>query len=545
MIRIKTLSLPLISALFATAALPVNAQVSLDLSSQKTFRQSKNGIAFRGGAFDILFYDGSVTSIIGCDFVQYYAPGFILGLCSQGTTAFLTSGSIGGATIEYPYLLVTGIAPAQVVAPREASKIQLVAAPASTLPRPSGGFTDNSASVYYNLHTAGSIREYTLTGYYSTRAYSKNQLSKFNSDIVPGVYHYSFPRLTNPLLPAVITATIYPMADGFSSRNNREEGFKFTEVNKNKWSKGGFVELSYNRPNVIQWTPLTPSNVFPAVDSLNFSIRVIADQTNPNSNTVLVDRYSGKLQSIFPAFTTEGDPRVVMANPLVGEFTTPPLFAGGTKGVIELELQRNFQTGGVTYDFSNRKFQIPIVVVNRYSEYQNLIFANSNSKSSILKDSDGDGYNNLNEWILDSSAVDANSIPVAPVAQTVAALMDTDYFTLTGNERVVRPAYFGFTIDKKLGTKPGVVYTLQRSKDRGRTWQKFVSDADWTVRTVNLAPGVGSVKANSPRRVEIRVEAKPWIEYDANGDPIALHTNEQPPGTQNDIYRVKVTLAKK
>ena len=548
--RIKTLSLPLVSGMLASAALPANAQVTLDLSSRAVYRQfeGQQAMSFAGGSFDINFADGSVVSIGGCNFVKYYPPGFFIGLCTLGTTGFLTSGTVNGATLAFPYLLVTGVNPAQVVAPRRANLVKLSAAPASSLPRPSGGFTDNSASLYYNLNTVGNIREYILTQYDSTRVYNKGQREKFNEQIVPGVYHYSFPRLSNPILPATISATIYPMAEGFAKRNNVEEGFKFTNVNGSKFNKDGFIELSYIRPNSIEWNQLPPAIVFPGVDSLYFSIRVMSDEDNPRSKVVPVDKFSKKQQAIFPSFTNDGDPRVVLASPLVSQFVTPPVFAGGTKGVVEVQLARFFQTGGVTYDFSDRKFQIPVEVVNRYSEYQELIIEKPNSNSEILKDTDGDGYNNLNEWVLDSSAVDAGSIPVAPVAQDVPTLYDfdyLDYFFFFGTYRIVREQYYGFTIDQKLGTKPGVVYTLQRSRDQGKTWKKFVSDTDWSVRKVVLAPGVGSPKANSPKRVQIWVESK----YNTLGQLIAdLNTfttiQGPPPGTENDRYRVKITLAK-
>ena len=546
--RIKTLSLPLISAMLASAALPANAQISLDLSSRATYRQfaGQDSTTFAGGSFDINFSDGSVNSIGGCNFVKYYPPGFFLSLCSPGTTGFLTSGTVNGATLAFPYLLVTSVNPALVVAPRHAELVKLSAAPASGLPRPSGGFTDKSASLYFNLNTAGNIREYILTRYDAKRAYGKSQRDKFNEQIVPGVYHYSFPRLVNPILPATISATIYPMAEGFAKRNNVEQGFKFTNVNGNISDKKGFVELSYIRPNTIQWNQLPSAVVFPGVDGLYFSIRVINDEDNPKSPTVPVDRFSRKQQAIFPSFTNDGDPRVLLASPLVSQFVTPPVFAGGTKGVVEVQLARNFQTGGVTYDFSDRKFQIPVVVVNRYSEYQELIIEKPKSDSEILKDTDGDGYNNLNEWILDSSAVDAGSIPVAPVAQDVPIVYDfdyIDYFFFFGSTRIVRDQYYGFTIDQKLGTKPGVVYTLQRSKDKGKTWQKFVSDASWSVRKIVLAPGVGSAKANTPKRIQIWVESK----YNIVGKLIkrpGFETQGAPPGTQSDIYRVKITLAK-
>ena len=157
--------------------------------------------------------DGSVSSIGGCDFIQYYPPGYFIGICSAGTTGLITSGTVNGATRANPYLLVNTLTPALAIAPREPDKARLVAAPASNLPRPSGGFKDQSASVYFNLHTPESVREYLLTRYVNTRDYAGNQRKKFESEIVPGVYHYTFPRLVDPTLPAPVNVVIYPMAE--------------------------------------------------------------------------------------------------------------------------------------------------------------------------------------------------------------------------------------------------------------------------------------------------------------------------------------------
>jgi hypothetical protein len=169
--------------------------------------------------------------------------------------------------------------------------------------------------------------------------------------------------------------------------------------------------------------------------------------------------------------------------------------------VIELELDRSFQTGGVTYDFSDRKFQIPVIIVNRYSEYAELRFGDKTKLIGILDDFDGDGYNNLNEWILESRADDSASIPLAPVA----AIQNIDDFPFQ---------YFGFTVEKQRGTVPKVNYTLQRSFNLGKTWSEFVSDANWIVTET------------------------------ADGYTVESATGVQPPDTGDDIYRVKITLAK-
>jgi hypothetical protein len=206
--------------------------------------------------------------------------------------------------------------------------------------------------------------------------------------------------------------------------------------------------------------------------------------------------------------------------------------------------------------------------VNRYTEYQDIVFSKKSKNTDILEDSDKDGFNNLNEWILDSNAADSTSVPVQPTPTAVDALYDLDFLNFFGFARLVRNQYYGFTINKKLATSPGVVYTLQRSKDGGTTWTTFkdgyyYSDGtysatldptystltgttgagltvDWFVDTVTLAPGIGSPKENSPRRVEIRVESG-YPVLDIGG---LDYVQDQPPGTANDQYRVKITLAK-
>lgn len=518
--RIKTLSLPLISALFAAAVVPAGAQVSLTLSSEITYRQYQKKLAFTGGLFDVSLNDGQAIYVGGCESSTYNPPGTGGGGCSPGTTGLISGGSIEGIQEGFPYLVVTSVIPAFAIAPHNADKVFLNAAPASTLPRPSGGFRDESFSLFFNLTTT-QIREYLITQYFQKTKYTSKQQDKFISQIVPGAYYYSFPRFGAPEQSSAISATIYPMLEGRREINHTEQGFAFTKVNKSKWNKRGFVELSYIKPNVINWIGVNPTNVFAAVDKMYFSIKVIQNPNNPKSS--IVENYAGEPISIFPPYQNGSDPRVQIPNPYKGNFTTPPIFDGGTTGVIQIELDRNLQSGGVSYDFSKRTFQIPVRVVNRYTEYEELVFNKNNKSTDILEDTDKDGYNNLNEWILDSNAKSAGSIPEAPRPDLIEEV-DTILGLPTGN------TFFGFDVPKKLGTVPAVAYTLQRSRDQGKTWKTFKSDRNWSVRTVRSAP-----ISNQPRKITIQVRSLAR----ANGEPV------QPPGTINDIYRVKITLRKK
>jgi hypothetical protein len=517
--RFKTLSVPLASAVIASATLPAAAQIAMSLSSDKTYRQTQKDVEFDGGNFEINFGDGSVTSVGPCNWDQYYPPGFFRGVCAQGTTALITGAGANQDPVDFPYLLVTALQAAIAVEPRRPELVFLRAAPASGLERPLAGFQDNSLSLFYNLHTV-TVSEYLLAGYSMEFRYNKNQRKKFEDEIVPGVYYYSFPRLNRPDLTAAIAPVIYPMAEGRTERNNKVDGFEFTEVNDDelRWVKNGFVVLGTRRPTTLSWQGLSPSVVFPVTDELYIALRPMQDPKNPKSPT------GAARESIFPPFENGRDPRVVLPNPFVKSFTLPPIFPSGTRAIAEISLQRNFKTGGVTYDFSSRKFQMPVIFIDSYEDYADLFFKKQKTPD-ILADTDEDGFNNLTEWILDSNASNATSIPATLTPAQMLPVVDP-FFGALGTTN------FGFDVERKLETSPKVGYILQRSTDNGRTWKKFTSDANWSVENVRYFD-----KGNVRVQIQVRslVESIP---------PVFPQKFVQPPGTSGHLYRVKVVLAK-
>lgn len=509
MSRTQNLNFPLISAVFASLLAPASAQLGMTLSTNASYRQNSTNVVFAGGGLDISLVDGS-ASYTGCS-APYYLPIGTIG-CEDGTSGFVIFGNPDVLTnTPGPYYSISQITPALYIEPRQPDLCQLNAAPASTLPRPLGGFKDHSLGLYFSLHTS-SIKQYTVTDYSSARQYTKDQRAKFVSDIVPGAYYYSFPRLGNPQLPVAIPAQVYPMPEGFAIINNQKQGFQFGKFGK--WNPQGFLKLSYLKPNIITWGGLTTSGVI-GTDSLFLSLRVLANPLDPKSATDLVDNTTGAPQSIFPGFENGGDPRVLLTSPYVTSFTAPPVFPGGTRGVLELQLQRSLQTSVVAADHSTRIFQIPVVVVNSYTDYQEVFFTNGGTNTGILSDTDGDGYNNLNEWILDSNASQKAIIPTPPVPS----------LNVDPNDPLL--TYFGFSVNVKLGTDPAVVYTLQRSKNGGKTWVTFTSDTDWHVSRHHLNAGEFPGREIDP--------AKTWIQVESR-------TGVQPPGTFTDLYRVKITL---
>ncbi len=517
MISKKTLSLPVLTALIAASAGSAKADIGLYLSSEVTYRQREDKAPdFIGGTFTARLRDGNGTVVGGCARPLYWPPNIPLDPCPGGATAFILFGT-ALETNPGPYFWMTDVVPALAVQSRRPDLCLLKAAPASDLPRPYAGFKDDSLGIYYNLLDPANVREYVMTRYDFTRNYKAGQRQKLENEIVPGVYHFAFPRLNNPTIKVPISPTIYPMPEGLAEKNNQKLGVRIGD--NNNWTKSGFMELSYIKPNIVQWTGFSPSVVYAGVDTLYFSMRYLSNPADPNAAVSYYDPVRREQPaSVFPTYVSGSDPRIQLPTPFVNSFTLPPVFRSGTTAIIELELQRDFNTGGVSWDLSNRKFQIPIMIVNRYSDYQELRFPQTTTKkTALLDDYDKDGFNNLTEWILGSRGEDPQSVPVNPVPAAHADVINS-------NLEVVDPAYYGFTVVKQRQTRPNNVrQILQYSTNGGKTWKRLRTDGNWLVtETAN----------------EIRVESQ--ID---NGDlffPIQI----QPPDAVGHIYRMKVTLGK-
>jgi hypothetical protein len=555
MSRVKTLSALTFTGVIAMTALPATADLLFSASTNKSYRASQAGLTFSGGTFDVNLRDGNATFVAGCRRTAYWRPNIPLDPCPLGSTGYLLFGNLEEQEASFAnYYSIVSVIPALVIEPKSPLGARLIAAPASKLARPSGGFTDLSYGLYYNLHN-GSAPEYSISRYSKSDSYSSTQRSKFESEIVRGVYQYVFPRLRQPTVPAPLKATIFQMAEGTAKLNNQVTGFDFAGILKTKFIQpgnleglpAGFVEFSQSRPNTVNWKGLTPSNVFAGVDRLYMSIRRMVDTQNPTTTTLdLIDDATRSPAAVFPPYLTGLDPRTQLPSPYSTSFAFPPLLRGGSRGMLQLELGRSFNTGGAAYDFSSRKFEVPIVVVNRYTDFA---LTNGITKADILDDSDGDGFNNMTEWILDSSPRFAGSTPEQfrainhAIEYTPIVIDDQGGFFIFSTE-VKEKQYFGFTVDQKLQTIPSVQYTLQRSFDGGRTWSTFVSDSKWNVFTQVYSPGQRPVldETDTAGRVRIRVESK----YDTRGrlyDPLFADfiTQGPPPGIENETYRVKIT----
>lgn len=554
----KTQVLPLLTAITGSVALPAAAQVDFDLSTNKIYRQQEGIKAnwtsqteFEGGNLHANLSDGSAVYVGGC-FDRFYWPPNSSIVCPGGSTAFVTFGSLDAASAnEYPYFWITEIQPAIIVEPRLPELCRLVAAPTSELRRPLGGFVDDSFGIYYNLHTI-EVREYIITRYDFLRTYNASQRGAFEAQIVPGVYHYEFPRLDNPTLRARISPVVYPMPEGTAKKNNKKSGVLFTTDNgrkvkkghANRWNKRGFYELSYVYPNIIRWSGFSPSEVFPAVDRLYISLRYLTRPGNPKSAVTYTSPTGQTPASIFPAFDNNDDPRILLAHPFVQRFTLPPIFVSGTKGVIELQLDRDLNTSPIARDLSTRRFRLPFVVKNYYQEFRELSFGVEKNTAKVkltnpLEDFDKDGYNNLTEWILESNPTDPDNFPrtistynnydaPAPFLRKLATVsFETSYWVRYRNELDPLP-WYGYSLEKQRAASPAVRYILQRSVDGGKTWRRMRQDGDWFV--VNNRTHIGFAARRYTESTDfLNTPPRPII----------------PPGSADHQYRIKVVLNKK
>ncbi|MES2996350.1 MAG: hypothetical protein V4733_06020 [Verrucomicrobiota bacterium] len=519
----KTLSLSLLAAVASVwMAAPADAVVRFSVSSHKAYRQlesfdRRDTAYFRGGSLETELEDGQAFYIAGCAFNEYKFPGWTIGACAPGTTGFATFGGLDDDFLEgielNDYFLISSLTPAVIIEPSLPDLAFLRAAPASELPRPLANFEDASLGVYFNLHTS-SVREYRFTGYFSTRDYRRGtrQRTRFDEEIVPGVYHYSFPGLNRPNLPVALPATIFPFTDGPKVLNSQRTGFQFV-TEGGRWTPGGFFELNVNRLNAIRWKGVKRSEVAINSDRMYFAIKFLSNPKRPGSAVdefVFVedpddpDRQILEAASIYPPYRNDADPRILLRHPLITEFIVPPILETGKAGAVRVELVRALKTGGVTFDFSTRTFELPILTVDRYHDYALARFDGATKGRGLLSDFDKDGFNNMTEWVLDSLPDDSQSIPEAP---------QPDYHLEQTVGDFVYPEYYGFLVIKKKGLRPQVDYTIQRSVDNGETWQTMVSDRDWFV---------------FEDEDQIRVVSR-------TGDP--------PDGTAGHRYRVKITRA--
>lgn len=437
------------------------------------FRQIPNQVRYEGGTFDLFVRDGLLTFQAGCQAPFYFPPG--TPGCEAGATGYLTAGDIDGDGLEDSgdYFLVLAIARAAILRPFAPEEVMLISAPPSQLPRPLAGFSNDSRSVFFNIQTEF-IRQYDITQYGFAREYTPAERNRFDKEVVPGSYIYSFPSIASATIPTNIAINRFATLDGYREINNQDVGFRFLGVTYDD----GFAVLNPFQINTLRWEGNSVSFVNPVSDSLYLSIKALQDPTDP-----LSDPDPGL--PIFPNFTgNPTEPRVVLPSPLDTSYVLAPNFlAPGQTGLLDLEFSIVRRTNAVVYDESIRRFRMPVKVSNPFAlppppNVSEAVFNDFNG------DFDNDGVTNFEEWVFDSDRANPASVPVAPKLGFVAPVTTTSSDPVTGPiagtfSEPVESGAWEFKVAKKRNAVPKLKYEIMHSTDMVNWTPIEEGDPNW------------------------------------------------------------------
>ncbi len=469
----------LISSILACCTNSLHAQSSpltFDFAAKSigNYRQGPNGTFFEGGTFNMSARDGNFL-YDGCNGPRFYSPS---PPCPLGATGFVSRGLDGDPLLRGlgPYFSVTELSASVLLAPFDSKSAILVSAPPSLLPRPLGGFVDQSLSVFYNLQTVF-IKQYPIAFYDFSRSYTSDERKRFDGEVVPGTYRYNFaalPDTQRPLYvkpPIVININEFPKLDGYRKINSQPQGVRF----KNVTYDDGFALLNPFDLNIISWEGNTVSFISPSVDTLFFSIKQLTDTTDP-----LSDPDPGP--PLFPNFVAVGQTRVILPNALETTFTLAPNFLNpGETGLIDLEFTTFRPTTSVIYENATRRFRLPVKVINPFLSF---IAASLPPGTTALQmaadyDFDGDGISNFTEWVFGSNPSNANSVPSSPGVNTVSVAAPAGITTFDTIPEV--GSALQYKVPKLRNAVPALKYTIEYSKDLA-TWQTIKADnTSWII----------------------------------------------------------------
>jgi hypothetical protein len=421
---------------------------------------------YLGGELNIFVGDG-VTTLLSCAAngdVFYVSPNIF---CPSGTTGLVTSGDIDGDGIRDTgsYFSITQPIPAVNIEPFKTDLVELFSAPPSELPRPQGSFSwkDRSRTLFYDLiNDPVNGVGYEIAIFESNRPYLGTELERHRSEIVPGTYIFKFPGLgsteDNPsnFFMSVSHREMVEAVPGPGGRSidsgGIDVGNDFRLTNDDRWNEG-LMEFDPRIVFSFEWSGFNPQT-FSGNDRLFFSIK--------NRETE---------QIVFPPI-----PDAIPPNPqlpqLIGSSNLgiptgydlgPDFFAPNQELVAELEFVRR-STTGASQDRSTRVYRWDINLIDTYPGFVRQNFDPGTSDELIGPDADfdGDGYTNLEEFGLQTSATDPASIPnPTPV--------------LIGNDQCY------LEIAKRPATGSRLDYIMQYSSDQENWTTIEEGDPNWFI----------------------------------------------------------------
>jgi hypothetical protein len=463
-------------------------QLVLSFSTTRTYRQNPIEVAFRPltgttnlGNMGVYLGDGSWTETI-CPLngsPTWFGPAVPLLPCETGATGYVVTGDLDsdGIRDNFYHAEVTSVIASTVTEPSVPGLVALYSAPPSKLPRPIGDFLDNSHTIYWDTQTEA-ITEYKLASYIIVNSYDSR--TAMDQEVVPGVYEFKFPKLGDPTNPYRIPVNYYSPPEGYMKKNNVARGFRFIRLNGKPlaYTADGYIAMDPRLLNFIEWEGNDADVIFPANDSLFFSIPELPTPPgDPNRDQVV--------NTLFPGFVAPGTSRLLLPSALQKGFYIPPGFVQllnpAREGIIQLALERSVPTSGVASDNSRRTYQLPCRFVNTYAGWAATAFpaGTTADKRAANANPDGDLYTNYVEWRntvpggYTSNPMVKNTIP-PPVLTFVTA-------RATRSTDNVGVGYWETKHAKTQNAYPPIAYQYEFSSDMVN-WAVVTDDnPDWRV----------------------------------------------------------------
>ncbi|MGE9269604.1 MAG: hypothetical protein ACQKBU_02275, partial [Verrucomicrobiales bacterium] len=329
-----------------------SGDVYMGFSTGAQYTQETNWkVNFDGGDLSVLLRDGNFvyTGCLGAPSTSIIAPNVF---CPLGTTGFVAEGDFDndGVRDDLSFWSVVEVIPAYIIEPYRPELVTLAAAPASDLPRPLTGFTDQGVLVFYDVLTAN-VQQYDITLYEFNRVYDEGPsgLAQMKDELVNGSYIFTFPLLdyADDDPPVSISVTYVDIPEGLDpTERYPENDFRFILGNSElgttgRWDGDGKVLMDPYLTNKIGWTGNSVTNVYSGVDEVRLSIISTEDEgDDPDDATVL-----------FPPSQTP----LLLTDVYEDEYTLAPFFFEvGDEGIFVLRLDRALGSTTVALDTSVR-----------------------------------------------------------------------------------------------------------------------------------------------------------------------------------------------
>lgn len=386
-----------------------------------------------------------------------------------------------GVTDAFQVLSLISVANTTQLAPFQRDRVRLISGPPSDLPRPSAGFTDYSFSVQWDYDDPQTLRELTLAGYRSARAFTagSSERSAMDRMVVPGVYTFELPVYQGaPSARHYRNLEVTDIPEAYPGRVQAAlpQGFRFT----NRLNAAGMIELDPRVSTDLTWTGIDFTTIL-TNDRVGLSFF--------NTQRAVINRVTG-VEVLDPVIITGvGFPfPTIFLGPdkyrgvyrIPPSILTPVDLSVPTTVFAELRIERG-DFGAAPYPsgyLATRSLQVRLQLVDTYAGFAfGLTRFDPGEDRTPGADPDGDGFSNLIEFAMGSDPSDAVSIPgVAP--SDIGVTPGSFEVTPLGDGRC------NVSLTKRPNVGNGLAYFIEHSEDMV-TWTRVPmgGNADWVENT--------------------------------------------------------------